>query len=330
MDYADILRAESRGAHAIFHQFALARSVSADALFFFFEGEEDPTFYMPHIVPRISGRRNHVFICYGRTEVLKAHSLVHRDGRGAQLTLFFVDKDHTDFLGHPPDPLPTSVFQTDLYSIENYLTCENVFRRFWIERLHLSDLDPRYEKYLRSLQRVIRSFEDRCRLLMALILLGRGVDGAAPIKLNLNNVQLEKIFNVAADQGLCRYRPGALRHFLNATELGVHLPRHCGNRVKAVVRGCLHGRAPKTYIRGKYDLWVFAKTLSVFSRQLSDREVARRTGAPRATPTAPITVDTAMDVLAPLAPCPLALTTFLDSALAVQEQQPCKLLPSAA
>ena len=315
MDYAEVLRAEARGAHAVFHQFALALSVNARAVFFFFEGEEDPTFYMPHIVARLSGRRHHIFICYGRTEVLKAHDLVNRDGRGARQALFFIDKDHTDLLGHSEESLPSSVFQTDLYSIENYLSCEEVFRRFWTERLHLSDLDPRYATCLNSLHRVTSSFEARCRVLVALILLGRGIDGSAPIKLNLNNVQLEKIFHVAPDQGRCRYRPGALKHFLAATDLGVHLPRYCGDRVKAIVRGRLYGMAPKKYIRGKYDLWIFAKTLIYFTRQLSDRETARRTGVLRATPATPLSVEAAVDSLAPLAPCPPSLATFLDRAL---------------
>ncbi len=316
MDYVELLRAEARGAHAVFHQFALARSVDAAALFFFFEGEEDPTFYMPHIVARLSDRRHHVFICYGRSEVLKSHSLVERDGRGAQQALFFIDKDHTDFMSNADPNLPWSVFQTDLYSIENYLTCENVFRRYWIERLHLSDLDPRYAECLRSMQRVMSSFESRCRLLTALILLGRGIDGGSSIKLNLNNVQLEKIFIVTPDLGQCKYKPGALKHFLAATGLGAYLPKNCGVRAKAVVRNHLYGKAPKTYIRGKYDLWVFAKALAFFTRQLSDRETARRTGAQRATPTVPLSVDAAIDSLAPLAPCPPTLIAFLNRALA--------------
>ena len=309
------MRAEARGAHAVFHQFALARSTDAAALFFFFEGEEDPTFYMPHIIARISDRRHHVFICYGRAEVLKTHSLVERDGRGTLQTLFFVDKDHTDFLNPALEALPSSVFQTDCYSIENYLACESVFRRFWIERLHLSDLDPRYQTCCASLGRVMASFEARCRALMALILLGRGIDGSAPIKLNLNNVQLEKMFSVAADRGICRYKAGALRHFLAATGLGAHIPQHCGPRIKAVVRNCLRSRSPKTYIRGKYDLWVFAKSLAYFTRQLSDRETARRTGLPRATPTVPLTIESAVDSLAPLTSCPPPLAAFLDRAL---------------
>jgi hypothetical protein len=316
MDYAEVMRAEARGAHAVFHQFALARSADATALFFFFEGEEDPTFYMPHILARISERRHHVFICYGRSEVLKTHSLVERDGRGTLLTLFFVDKDHTDLVSPGSETLPSSVFQTDCYSIENYLACESVFRRFWIERLHLSDLDPRYQSCLGSLQRVMSSFEARCRVLMALILLGRGIDGAVPIKLNLNNVQLEKIFSVAADPGVCRYRAGALRHFFGATGLGAHPPKHCGARIRAVVRKYLRDKPPKTYVRGKYDLWVFAKSLAYFSRQLSDRETARRTGLPRATPTVPFTIDSATDSLAALASCPPALAAFLDRTLA--------------
>lgn len=83
MDYAEQLRREIRDAHAVFHQFVLALSVAeATTFFFFFEGDEDPAFYMPHIASRIGPRKYHTFICYGRSEVIKVNELVERDGRG--------------------------------------------------------------------------------------------------------------------------------------------------------------------------------------------------------------------------------------------------------
>ncbi len=315
MDYVEQLRTESRGAHSAFHQFALAISTGITSLFFFFEGEEDPAFYMPHLFTRLANRNYHVFVCYGRAEVLKTYSLVERDGRGTAQALFFIDKDHTDFLNGSNENLPATVYQTDLYSIENYLACENVFRRYWIERLHLSDMDQRYAATLNTLKGIVSSFESRCRVLMALVLIGRGLDGGNPVKLNLNNVKLEKIFAIDIERSQCRYKKDALRHFLVNTDLERHLPTHFGKSIKSIVRNHLHGRDPKTYIRGKYDLWIFAKILSIFTAHLSDRAVARKSNDQRATPTAQFNVATAVETLAPLAQCPKSLADFLDNVL---------------
>lgn len=316
MDYAELLRRETHDPHAVFHQFVLAVSMAdANSLFFFFEGDEDPAFYMPHIVPRISGRTFHTLICYGRHQVLKANELVERDGRGMGRTFFFVDKDHTDILAGTSATLPTSVFQTCYYSIENYLTCDTVFRRFWVERLHLSDLDPRYPTYLEALNLLTAKFVKKSRVLMSLVLIGRGIDELTPVKMNLNNVQLDKVIQVDTVACVCRFRPGALQHFLAGSNLGLSNPALSNQNVRDVLRRHLRPRHPNAYIRGKYALWFFWKVLTSFTRQLSDRAAARAAGTKRATPSVPLSFDCAVESLAPLAPCPPDLADFLAKSL---------------
>lgn len=316
MDYAELLRRETHDAHAIFHQFALAVSTAqAGSLFFFFEGDEDPSFYMPHIAPRISGRSFHTLICYGRHQVLKANELVERDGRGTGRTLFFVDKDHTDIVAGAPNTVPRSVFQTCYYSIENYLTCEAVFRRFWVERLHLSDLDPRYPTYLSALNVLTANFVKKSRVLMSLVLIGRGIDGLTAVKLNLNNVQLDRIIQVDTVACVCRFKPGAMQHFLAGSNIGIGNPALSNQKIRDVFRKHLRSCDPNAYIRGKYALWFFWKVLTAFTRQLSDRASARAAGTKRATPSIPMGFDFAVESLAPLAPCPPDLADFLAESL---------------
>lgn len=316
MDYAETLRREIRESHAVFHEFALTISKAGSTdVFLFFEGDEDPSFYMPHIVPRLSGRQHFSFICYGKSEVLKVNNLVERDGRASRRALFFVDKDHTDIIEAAPTKISSSVFQTTHYSIENYLTDEAVFRRFWVERLHLSDTDLRYPAYLELLRRMGAAFEKRGRTLMALVLIGRGIDGLPASKLNLNNVQLDRVLHVNAEAGVCRYKLGALQHFLAASNINAASRVVKTTVVRRVIQRHLLSRAPKSYLRGKYELWFFWKVLTQFSRQLSDRDTARRTGAKRATPTIPMSLEGAVESLAPLIPCPSDLTTFLSTAL---------------
>jgi hypothetical protein len=142
MDYAKALIEEASGAHAVFHEFVLTLPMHpGDAIFLFFEGEDDPTFYLPHLSLNITGRDFLSFICFGRSEVLKVEELIRADGRATARCAYFVDKDHTEFT-HPGAPgLSEYIFQTQHYSVENYLVCPELLNRYWVEKLHLNSTD---------------------------------------------------------------------------------------------------------------------------------------------------------------------------------------------
>jgi hypothetical protein len=113
-DQADILREESRAPHAVFHQFMLLLGKSSpDSHFFFFEGSEDPAFYIGLILAYLDGREYHEFVCNGRQSVIKVNNLCSRDGRAFDRTLYFIDKDHCDLI-NPKEILPNRIFQTDV------------------------------------------------------------------------------------------------------------------------------------------------------------------------------------------------------------------------
>lgn len=313
MDFAEQLKLEVRGAHAVFHEFAMLMSrLREQAYFFFFEGDEDPAFYMGYIHARLAGRSAYTFVCDGRAEVLKAHELVQRDGRGSDRAMFFVDKDHSDIAGDVPPASAPSVFQTTHYSIENYLVCEDVFKRFWTERLHLPVTDSRLDDCLSLFRSLHGQFVRRSRLLMALVLIGRGVDGRS-VKLNLNNVKMDKVMKVDCSAGWCLYARGAGQHFLLSSSLSSASPPISGVEVRRVCRKLLRGREAKTFVRGKFELWFFWKFLTVLTRHLSDKSLARESGKQRATPTQQLSLACCVESLSPLTPCPPELLAFLSA-----------------
>ena len=315
-DQAKLLRDEARTPHALYHQFALAQSKSAaDAQFLFFEGVDDPVFFVGHIVPRLNGRDYYEFICNGRDGVIKVHELCTRDGRASDRTLFFIDKDHTDILGAATE-LPTSLFQTECYSFENYIVCKQVFRRFWTERLRLQSTDGRYSEYSDRFDKLHCSFAARMRLLMAIVLIGRGLEGRPRAKLNLNNVNLEKVISVDLPTGRVRWMRSGGQHFLAASNIKESGIQVRGDDVRRVYRTFLRDKDPKSYIRGKYELWFFVRFLAAMSRTLSDKQAAKATGLPRATPGEIICYGTCLDSLSGLSTCPTALGVFLDDRIA--------------
>jgi len=311
-DQADVLRQEAKAPHAVFHQFVLLLGKSApDSHFLFFEGSEDPAFFIGFALARLDGRAYHEFVCNGRQAVIKVNELCSRDGRAFDRTLYFIDKDHCDLMS-PDEVRPSRLFQTDCYSFENYLVCSQSFRRFWTERLHLHSGDTRYDSYHALFERLHQSFFERMHLLMAIILIGRGADKRPVAKLNLNNVKLEKVLSIDLDAGRVHWVSSGGKNFLassNMTACGITVR---GDAIRSVVRKYLRGREPKSYVRGKYELWFFVRFLSLITRQLSDRDRAKITGLPRATPGEFITHMSAIDSLCGLTPCPATLRQFLE------------------
>lgn len=315
MDQVDLLRNEAKSPHAVFHQFILTQSKSAnDARFLFFEGEDDPVFYIGQILPYLCNREYHEFVCNGRDGVIKLHDLCARDGRSTDRTLFFIDKDHSDILS-PQATLPTCFFQTECYSFENYIVCESVFRRFWVERLHLQSTDARYANWLKRFKGLSCSFASRMRLLMAIVLIGRGVDGRSTVKLNLNNVKLEKVISIDFKAERVRWLPRGGHNFFAASNLRDSSIFVRGDEIRHVYRKFLREKNPKCYIRGKYELWFFVQFLSMLSRTLGDKAAANATGLQRAKPSEIICFANCLNSLSALTPCPAELTAFLAECL---------------
>jgi hypothetical protein len=310
-DQTDVLRAEARTPHAVFHQFMLlVGSSSPDSYFLFFEGADDPAFYIGFILPRLHNREYHVFVCNGRNGVIKVNELCTRDGRAFDRTLYFIDKDHSDLI-NPLEVLPNRLFQTDCYSFENYLICKQTFRRFWSERLHLQSCDSRFDLYLALYDKLHQSFRRRMLFLMAIVLIGRGIDKHQVAKLNLNNVKMEKVLSIDVNNGRVCWVPNGGINFLaasNMTACGIAVR---GDAIRSVVRKYLCSREPKSYIRGKFELWFFVRFLIHVTNRLSDRSLARSSGLPRATPGEVINYASAIDSLCGLSPLPAHLDSFL-------------------
>lgn len=311
MDYVEQLKQEAHGAHSIFHQYSLQISrENLKCYFLFLEGHEDLSFYMNFIAPRLSGRQPIHFTCFGRTEVIKVSELVNNDERSLGRALFFIDKDHTDIYPANDEGLANNIFQTSVYSVENYIVCKDVFSRFWTERLHLSVADDRYEIYLDKFIKTHKSFIKRMRLITALILIGRGINGEKS-KLNLNNVNLDNLFKIDIENSSCHYKKGALSSFKTASDFALRHAQPKGKELIKTYREHLARRDPKTYLRGKYELWFFCKFLNAISSMLSSKKHCPK-HLPRATPKASIQFEGCLETLANFCPIPEELKSFIE------------------
>ena len=312
-DQADILRNEAKSPHAVFHEFILELGKRhSDCYFLFFEGSEDPTFYSGFVLDRLADREYHDFVCHGRQGVIKVNELCNRDGRAFNRSLFFIDKDHSNLLC-PEEVLPPRTFQTECYSFENHLVCKESFRRFWSERLHLRFNDSRYDFYIDLFEKLHQSFFDRMKYLMAIVLIGRGIGTLPAAKLNLNNVNLDNVLSIDFENAQIVWAKNGGRRFLSSSNMTASGIGVRGDMIRSILRKYLHDLEPKSYVRGKYELWFFAKFLHLITKELAKRHVPSPIELPRATPSEVITFKTAIDLLCGLSPIPNTLDIFLDA-----------------
>lgn len=312
MDQANFLRSEARSAHSAFHEFVLLQNKSSTAThFLFFEGKDDPSFYMGKILPFLGNCEYHEFVCDGRDGVLKAYDLCARDARAIDRSLYFVDKDHSDIL-EPEVILPTRIYQTEYYSFENYIVCQAVFRRYWVERLHLSISDTRYVHELSRFEKLHSEFLGRMKLLSAIMILSRGYQGHEAVKLNLNNVRLEKVIKIDfEDSPGIAWQPSGGKTFLAATNASTGGIEFRSDEIRHVCRTELIKRSPKEYVRGKFELWFLVTVLSLLARKLGNKETNIKSALPRASTKELANSTNSIAALSSLVQCPESLRQYL-------------------
>lgn len=324
MDYAESLRIERTRAHAVFHTVIMELSnYSSLSTLLFFEGDDDPSFYLPHIRAQNNSREYISFICNGRGEVIKTLELIDNDGRAYSHSLFFIDKDHNDLVGLNKSNV--RLFQTTFYSIENYLVSTDIINSYWVEALHLDTLDKRKIAFIDYFNLTLKSFNKRMLTLMALTLIGRGYSTKPARKLNLNNANFDLIFNINFERGICKYVAGAGKQFAVATNVVDYLAdpkEHNKSSIKEIVFNDLRRKDCKEYIRGKYELWFFVKFLHFMTQKLSSKSEASLSGLKRATPKIILSKDAAVEYLAPRIACPNDLNSFLKNMLSANPTEP--------
>lgn len=323
MDYAESLRIERTRAHAVFHTVIMELSnYSSLTTLLFFEGEDDPAFYFPHIRAQNNSREYISFICNGRGEVIKTLELIDEDGRAYSHSLFFIDKDHNDFIGLSKSN--ARLFQTTFYSIENYLVSSDIINSYWVEVLHLDTLDKRKIKFIDYFNLTYKSFNKRMLTLMALVLIGRGYASKPARKLNLNNANFDLIFNINFESGMCKYATGAGRQFAVATNVVDYsvIPKDYNKTtIKKIIINDLRSQECKKYIRGKYELWFFVRFLNFMTHKLSSKSESKLSGLKRATPKINFSKDAAVEYLAPRIACPKDLSSFLQNMLSAKPKE---------
>jgi hypothetical protein len=272
-------------------------------IYLFFEGKDDFSFYQPFI--RLNwGHRGEIvgFNCEGKDKVIAIIPRVKQKLDCEWRGLFFLDKDLDDycFVARPTDPF---VYETECYSIENFIASPSTLSIIWTDLLQLPLSDPRYSETQTAFNAAYATFFDTMKPIMAWIILLR----RSGHRVNLSDVSMNRLLILDQDCK-CALATGWAEHILAASNLhGITYDSASHGAVVLELDGC----DPKTYVRGKFDLWFFVsfvtKTLAVLGERAS--------GLPRARSSISICHANALDVLAARIKVPDSLKGFLAGAL---------------
>lgn len=263
-DYAAYLAEEAMSDIAALHQFMILYKPNAESYHFFFEGEEDGLFYMPE-ARRYTKKALHFYVCGGKKNVIQARDDIKSRGYDPKACLFFVDRDYDDYLGTQPK-IDEHTYITDSYSIENDICSIDAARVLLTDILLINQADPEFAKIEGQIKEHRAIFQTELRKLTSWILAAKD-EGCKP---NLQNTKgLKGIMDI------CNGRPEITKAGFNEFRRKVTSSERKPS-LAAMIKWArrIKTENPDLWIRGKYCMWFFHKSMLIAIKESNSRREA--------------------------------------------------------
>jgi predicted DNA-binding protein (MmcQ/YjbR family) len=305
---------------SVYQEFLLNNKPKNRTIHAFFEGNDDLSFYHNFIEQIIlndiaqNQYSYNQYSCGNKSCVYKLHQKVSSRTNSNSRALFFVDKDLSNFLNEVYF-CDNSIYVTNYYSIENFVVTEHMLQRIWKEIFHINSLDLdfllkstdlSYNLVANQFTQELKKFHYWMISIIAWIIYTRK-KGQKP---NLNNINLSKIFYISSDLKISRKvpetHPSTLKYLEQVS--GVSISKGAWLEILAEARKLREELQPKTYIRGKYELWFLVQFLDQLTNRL--RDLIKKSGKPFNVRTK-VSQENAIEILGPRVLCPESLKNFL-------------------
>ena len=277
-------------------------------VFVFVEGKDDLSFYGPLLTPRIPKPFEVSFVkCKNKDGVKLARTQFLSRYAPNPRALFFIDRDHDDFLPAPPSS-EAFLFTTAGYSIESELCKGEVVRRYCVEILGCNTGEPAValaaEKFSTAWVSFIRSIQWPMAWVIAarreLVRQGRGTLYLRGIKTQ-NIIHFDPKTFLSSLEGtwndvvkyLCKVTGGSQPH-----------PGVAEAEFDSANADLLDA-SPFVWVRGKQALWLLVQVINAISAGFKDAGLSTKEYR--------LDLDGAVAELAPRAEAPADLVEFLAS-----------------
>jgi hypothetical protein len=301
MSFTDLLRNARSSRASVVHKFLTNYDPSSSRVFAFVEGDADEVFYRAQIQKYVSDQRQiFLYNCEGKSGVCNAFEDIIKRYPKCERVLFFLDKDVDDIVG-APWPSDPRIFNTECYSIENYIVSRDSLSRYFKDFVRVRRVEVDLDSVLMHFNDGLETFHRLMLPVMAWIVIAK----RAGSRVHLQDIDPGALFRVT-DEGTFR-RPNrrAISYLSRVTQtiVGVSVWKHL-----RVTCGELKRLPAKAYVRGKFEAWWFTE----FGRRIMEgltRVVQEKDGAIRVH--AQLNASTFIQLLAAGIETPARLHSFL-------------------
>lgn len=238
----------------------------------FFEGYDDATYYGVRITENLNGPKWEGVPCGGKEQVLNVCYLLnnhqHEEYRKAKKA-FFVDRD---FDLPIPDEVRKKVYETPCYSIENFYTTLECFKRiikygFNIEQFKDDDSEI-FENCINLFLKTQNKFHDKISDLNTWIMIARErekqKDQSERKKLNLKDIKFISLFSMEINNIEKKYNLDDIKKmYSNFDDIKDSEIKEKMKEFPPEMRGCV--------FRGKFEIAFLSKFLRKLQGDLSSR-----------------------------------------------------------
>ena len=134
----DLLQ-KGRQENVPFHKYLLSKN--KNILICFVEGINDSDYYLGKI-NTLCGEEFEIIECSSKANVLSVYEEIQKRGFPINDLAFFIDRDFDEPLNN------SDIFETDVYSIENYYCSKQAFTRILKYEFKISDDEPYWDKLM--------------------------------------------------------------------------------------------------------------------------------------------------------------------------------------
>ena len=226
----------------------------------FFEGY-DTAYYHSRIDNRVVGEKEYIN-CGGKQNVLSLfNSITNHELYKFAKTAFFIDRDFD-----PPicEELRTKVYETPVYSIENFYVTVDAFKRilgnaFRINKNSETETEVEiYKKCVEVYQHSLNLFHDKAALLNFFLMIIREKESLNSIKHSFNLLKFKNLFQVQLNDVTCKYDLRKLNAiFVEAADI---------QETDIAEKRVSISDAPENIFRGKFEI----EFLKFFLKKLKD------------------------------------------------------------
>ncbi len=165
------------------------------SIYCFFEGDDDPKYYNFRI-ENIVKKEIQYFICNGKKGVLDTLKDFELKKDIVNNTIFFIDKDYDDFLNISYNY--SNLYITSCYSIENYFTDIEVFKKILKIEFKINEDYEEYIQYINLYKEFQEEFHEYLLEINSFILLYQYLKKENNYKDNINyqNININRLLKI--------------------------------------------------------------------------------------------------------------------------------------